>query len=233
MKKVFKIFLSVLILFLPAFYFGINNQTFQMGCVLVPSIISIVLINLEELKKSIVSIKTRDIEIEFKDAIEEAYATIEQLNKTKQELTGIAVELIRGHNKYGGCGIKSEYAMINSLYELNKENSDTVNTSIKSGYKQLIRHSYILISSSISKTEDRKKVEELLKESHFYKNQTMDFTLSEQIPSKIAITKEIENLDIDTASIDNTSSSVSLYDEIICKYQSIYNELSITDTMNK
>ena len=63
MKKVFKIFLSVLILFLPAFYFGIKNQTIQMGCVLVPSIISIVLINLEELKKSIVSIKTRDIEI--------------------------------------------------------------------------------------------------------------------------------------------------------------------------
>ena len=53
MKKVFKIFLSVLILFLPAFYFGIKNQTIQMGCVLVPSIISIVLINLEELKKSI------------------------------------------------------------------------------------------------------------------------------------------------------------------------------------
>ena len=53
MKKVFKIFLSVLILFLPAFYFGIKNQTIQMGCVLVPSIISIVLFINPPLKTAI------------------------------------------------------------------------------------------------------------------------------------------------------------------------------------
>ena len=87
MAKLFKMVISIALLIVPPFYFGINGKTIQMGLLIIPTMMCVVLINLDDLKKSIVSIKTKDIEIKFKNAIDKAYATIEQLNKIQNVLT--------------------------------------------------------------------------------------------------------------------------------------------------
>jgi hypothetical protein len=223
--NVLRVIISLLIMIAPSVYFSLKGQTTQMGYFIIVSAICILIINFDVLSKKLESIRLKDFDIKFNKAIDEAYATIEQLNKTKYELTGITVEIIRGHNKYGGCGIQSEYQMIESLYELNKEDANTVNTVIKTGFKQLIRHAYIRINTGISNSEDRKKIDDVLGKC------PIDVDVSFSIPSKKAIVKEIENLNIDKESKEILSTSISLYDKIVCKYQSIYNDLSFVDNI--
>ena len=226
-----RVIISLLLMVVPSFYFGIKGQEAQMGYSILVSGICVLIINFDILSKKLESIKLKDFDVRFNKAIDDAYATIEQLNKTKHELTGITVEIIKGYKKYGGCGTKKEFDMINSLYELNKECDDTVNVFIKSGYKQLIRKSFGKIVSAISNAEDKKKVDEILSNSSLIKVRTVDVDLAFSIPSKKAICNTIENLNIDKKSMEEVTPAISLYDEIVCKYQSIYNDLSFVDVI--
>ena len=69
MKNVIKIILSLLFLFAPCLYFGVLGKTTEMGLILVPSVLSVILLNFEHLKKYVSVIRTKDVELKFKDMI--------------------------------------------------------------------------------------------------------------------------------------------------------------------
>ena len=231
MKKFFKIFISVLILFLPEFYFGINNQTFQMVCVLVPSILSVVLINLEDLKKSIVSIKAKDIEIKFKEVIEEAYATISQLNKIQYTLTKVATETVYRSKFWGGCSAQSTLQIVDELYETAKSTNANViiNGPLKIAYERLVSEAFGHLTTGVNDKDDAKQIDEIIKQIYVFKGNTNIIEDCKNIPNANALKNMINSLSIESKSKEEVFENVTFYETVLKKYQSIYGTVNAVD----
>ena len=160
MKKMFKIVFSIVLLIIPPLYFGVNDKTIQMGLIIIPSMLSVILINLDELKKSIVSIKTKDMEIKFKDAIDKAYATIEQLKDTQYRLTRAVTEILYRQKFLGGGGVENTYKVIDDLYQaaLQIKAQKIIDGPLKIAYQRLLSESFGDLTLVIEDDKDRKKL---------------------------------------------------------------------------
>lgn len=93
--------ITLIIILTPSIYFGIQGKIAEMGIILIASLFSAIFLNFEELKNYVSVIKTKDMEIKFKDVIEKAYATIDQLNKTQYTLITVATEILYWHKFWG------------------------------------------------------------------------------------------------------------------------------------
>lgn len=156
--------ITLIIILTPSIYFGIQGKIAEMGIILIASLFSVIFLNFEELKNYVSVIKTKDMEIKFKDVIEKAYATIDQLNKTQYTLITVATEILYRHKFWGGCSVKTSLDMVNEMYKnaTSTGATDIVNKPIKLSYERLISQSFGHISRNIQNQDDRKKIDDII-----------------------------------------------------------------------
>lgn len=91
------------IIMLPTIYFGIYGKTVEMGLAIVASSITCSFINLDKIAK----FKGAGFEAEMREAVNEAYTTIDMLKKTSIPLVITSLHAITWGDRYGS-GLKSE-----------------------------------------------------------------------------------------------------------------------------
>lgn len=231
MAKLFKIVISIALLIVPPFYFGINGKPIQMGLIIIPSMMCVVLINLDDLKKSIVSIKTKDIEIKFKNAIDKAYATIEQLNKIQYVLTKVATEILYRQKFWGGAGVENTYKIIDDLYQaaLQIKAKKIIDEPLKIAYQRLLSESFEHLTYSINDNDDRKKAKDIFNMVYIFRGNTNIIHDGKYIPSKNAINNFIYKLNLKEESLKDMTEAINLYGNILMNYQQIYGNINVVD----
>lgn len=231
MAKLFKMVISIALLIVPPFYFGINGKTIQMGLLIIPTMMCVVLINLDDLKKSIVSIKTKDIEIKFQNAIDKAYATIEQLNKIQYVLTKVATEILYRQKFWGGAGVENTYKIIDDLYQaaLQIKAQKIIDEPLKVAYQRLLSESFAHLTSGIKDDNDRKRTKDIFNMIYVFKGGTNIMYDGKYIPSKNAINNFIYKLNLKEESLKDMMGAIKLYGNVLMNYQQIHGNINVVD----
>ena len=233
MKKFFKGLISIIILIAPAFYFGFVDKTAQMWSIVVPSILSAVIINLEELKQAISSIKTKNLEIKFNDAIDRAYATIEQMNKTQFVLTKVTTEILHSHKYWGGCTVESSLDTVDELYELAEKSGlkEIINGPIKLAYERIIGEAFTDLTEDVNDSEGAKKINPIIHSNYTAKRDNNIFIDGKYIPSVSALTELVKQLDIPDVGQEKIKKNLSGYDRAITTYQKIFGKIKLNENI--
>lgn len=220
MKKI----ISIVILLAPAMYFGMNKQGVEMGIILVASLFSVIFMNFDEIKTYISVIKMRDMEIKFKDIIDEANTTIEQLNKTQYSLVKVATEILYRHKFWGGCNTKTSLELVDELYKnaTSTNANEIIAGPIKLAYERLLSEAFGRISYGIVDKGDKEKIDEFINNIYEFKGGTNIFDVCDTIPEVNYIMREINSIDMSEESKLRVMENVHLYDTILKKYQGIY-----------
>lgn len=140
------------------------KNSIAMGIILIPCIIAVLLINMQYLKENLTSIKAKDLEIQFKNAINEAYATIEQLKDMQCILTEVSTETIYRGKFWGGMSIENQISIFNKLYEnasANK-NKKAINEPLKIAYQRLLGEAFGRITEGINDNIIKKQLSDKL-----------------------------------------------------------------------
>lgn len=233
MKNVFKFILSLLFLFGPCLYFGVLGKTTEMGIVLVPSVLSAVLLNFDHLKKYVSVIKMKDIELKFKDMIEEANATIEQLNNSQYTLTKVATEILYRHKFYGGVPVGVSVELVDDLYETAKNTNaiSIINGPIKLAYQRLLSEAFGKISYGINDSEDKKKISSITETIYVFKGNSNMIRKCDSIPSPAALRKKVEEIELLEESRQAVLNSIFQFEKLCIQYQEKYEKLNLIDTI--
>ena len=233
MKNVIKIILSLLFLFAPCLYFGVLGKTTEMGLILVPSVLSVILLNFEHLKKYVSVIRTKDVELKFKDMIEEANATIEQLNNAQYTLTKVATEILYRHKFWGGVPVGISVELIDDLYQMAKNTNATniINGPLKLAYERLLSEAFGKISYSIDDSEDKKKILSITETIYVFKGNSNMIRKCDCIPSPAALRKKVEEIELLEESRQAVLNSIFQFEKLCIQYQEKYEKLNLIDTI--
>lgn len=233
MKRFVKILITLLVLFVPCVYFGVLGKSTEMGLILIPSIIGVVFLNFEDLKKYVSVIKMKDIELEFKDIVDEANATIEQLNSTQYTLTKVATELLYRHKFWGGSSVKVSLELVNELYNTAKSTKaeDIIHGPIKLAYERLLSEAFDHLSSNIDNDEDRKKIESITEPIYVFKGNTNMIKDCKSIPNGDALKKKFEELDMLDESKKVLFDNIFQFERLCNTYIERYGKLNFIDTI--
>lgn len=233
MKRVVKFLITLLLLFVPCVYFGTLGKSTEMGLILIPSIIGVVFWNFEDLKKYVSVIKMKDIELEFKDIVEEANATIEQLNSTQYTLVKTATELLYRNKFWGGSSVKTSLELVNELYNTAKSTNaeDVIHGPIKLAYERLLSEAFDHLSSNIDNDEDRKKIDSITEPIYVFKGNTNMIKDCKSIPSGNALKKKFEELELLEKSKDVLFDNILQFEMLCNIYIEKYGELKLVDTI--
>jgi hypothetical protein len=231
MKKYVKLFLSIVVALAVPTFFGARGQSVEMGVIIIPSLLCAILINVDELKKSIVSIKAKDMEIKFKDAIDKAYATIEQLKDIQYRLTKVTTEILYRQKFWGGGGVENTYNIIEDLYQaaLRIKAQEIIDEPLKVAYQRLISESFGHLADKIKDQEDKKKAEDAFDRIYDFKGNTNIIYDGKFVPTKNAINQFIIKLNLKKESLEDMSEAINLYGKILLNYQQIYGNIDVVD----
>lgn len=234
MMNMLKKLLTIIIIFVPCMYFGINHQVGEMGIVLTASLICSVFLNLNELKNSVSVIKSKNMEIKFKDMMNKAYVTMEHLNKTQYSLTKVATETLYRSKFWGGCCFETTLDIINGLYKdaLKNESKNIINGPIKLAYERLISEAFKNISNGIVNNNDNKTISEILNNIYVFKADSNIVSDTRKAPSVIYIKNKLLSLQIDKETKDTITKNLLEYENLINIYQNIYGKIITTDCIN-
>ena len=226
--------ITLIIILTPSIYFGIQGKIAEMGIILIASLFSAIFLNFEELKNYVSVIKTKDMEIKFKDVIEKAYATIDQLNKTQYTLITVATEILYWHKFWGGCNVKTSLNMVNEMYKnaTSTGATDIVNKPIKLAYERLISQSFGHISRNIQNQDDRKKIDDILDKIYVFKGGTNMVFDCKNIPSVTALVKMIETIQIEKSSKETALNNINTYKTVLNTYENIYGKIVTIEEIN-
>lgn len=225
--------ISVALILIPTICFGIWNKTVEMGIVFVASLFCAILLNLEELENSVYFIRTKNLEIRFKDAIEKANATIHQLNNTQYTLTKVATEILYRSKFWGGCSVKTQLEMIDELYETaSSTRADRiVREPIKLAYERILSEAFGKLTNNVDDKDDKKTIDEILKKIYVFKGNTNIVTDCNSIPSGTALKGLISALGIKSDSKIRIGENIDLYESVLNKYMKIYGIIPTYDTI--
>lgn len=226
--------ITLIIILIPSIYFGIQGKIAEMGIILIASLFSAFFLNFEELKNYVSVIKTKDMEIKFKDVIEKAYATIDQLNKTQYTLITVATEILYWHKFWGGCNVKTSLNMVNEMYKSASSTgaTDIINKPIKLAYERLLSQSFDHISQNIENQDDRKSIDDVLEKIYNFKGGTNIISDCKNIPSVTALEKMIETRQIEKSSKETALNNINTYKTVLNTYENIYGKIATTEEIN-
>lgn len=127
--------ISVIIIITPAIIFGFIGKPTEMGLSIVASSIAVAFLYIEKIQR----IKGAGFEAEMKKAVEEAYATIDNLKEMSTPLLVSTINTIVYSGRWGGLGINKVHDLKNDIEELINKlgiDDDKVNEAIKDFYCQ-------------------------------------------------------------------------------------------------
>lgn len=225
--------LSIIILFVPCLTFGALGKVTEMGIVLVPSVLSVILLNFDNLKNYVSVIKMRDIELKFKDMIKDADVTIEQLNNSQYTLTKIATELLYRHKFYGGVPVCVSVELIDDLYQTAKNTNavNIINGPLKLAYERLLSEAFGKISYDINDSEDKSKVFSITEKIYVFKGNSNIIRKCETIPSPTALRERVEELEISDESRKVALNNILQFEKLCIEYQEKYEKLNFVDVV--
>ncbi|MBC2284914.1 hypothetical protein [Listeria booriae] len=120
MKKFFIYAVQVLILIVPAFYFGLADKTTAMGIALAASFFAIAFINFDEIK----TLSAGTIKLEkFEKVIEEANATIENIRKVTAPLSAYTLRTVYANKS---MSYKEAIEIIEGISDANRVVNDPI-----------------------------------------------------------------------------------------------------------
>lgn len=227
--KYIKYIITILILLIPTLYFGIINNVAAMGIIIIPSAFAAILLNINELFERLSIIKLKDIEFQFKNTIEKANATIEQLLNMQYALTEISTETVYRAKFYGGMSIERQLALFENLYKIAEENSakKIIDEPLKTAYQRLLSESFECIPHHISNSNDKKILSEALEKIYCFKGGTDIVRNGTYIPTPQAI-KNFANSNFQSdASRTEVISGITEYEKVLNKYQDKYGTLEL------
>ena len=229
-----KYIITILILFIPAMFFGAINNTVAMGIILVPSVFATVLLNMNELFDKLSIIKLKDIEFKFKNTIEKANATIDQLLKIQYTLTEISTETVYRAKLWGGMPVKIQLALFDRLYKIAKENGakETIDIPLKTAYQRLLSESFAKIPENISHPKDKQMLSEIIRKIYYFKGDTDIIKDGQYIPSPQAIRDFVaSNFQCD-ASQSEVILGINEYEITLNTYQDRYGMLELRNKIS-
>ena len=132
----FKDWISMILMIMPAIILVIIGREDLILTFELISLVTILIINIDKLK----SIKAFGLEAEMKDAIKEAYATIEQMKELQTTETSVLLNLICKRRYIFSNDLEKSIENINQLYLLSKKfgNEKAVEFECKKAYAKII-----------------------------------------------------------------------------------------------
>jgi len=127
--------ISVILIIIPAFFFGYSGKTTEMALMIVASSITVAFMNMDKVQR----FKGAGFEAEMKKAVEEAYATIENLKEISIPLIVSTLNTIIYSGRWGGLGVEQTHYLkddIESLVKTLKIKDAKVNEAIEDFYRQ-------------------------------------------------------------------------------------------------
>ncbi|MCX7988891.1 MAG: hypothetical protein N2647_05555 [Thermodesulfovibrio sp.] len=118
--------ITVLIIVFPGFIFGMLSKPTEMGLAIVAGAISATFFNLDKIQR----FKGAGFEAEMKKAVDEAYATVDNLKIISTTLVNITLKILTYEGRWGGMSLKSKFELLDDLNNVNKSLS-IEDTSIK------------------------------------------------------------------------------------------------------
>jgi uncharacterized protein (UPF0333 family) len=106
-----KMFLTLLLIIVPSLYFGYVGKSIEMGLAIVAGSIAGAFLNLDKFE----SFKGAGFEAELKKAVDEAYATLDNLKEVTKPLIMVTVSNLTYANRWGGMGFDEKYRYITEL----------------------------------------------------------------------------------------------------------------------
>lgn len=172
MKEVF----SVLFLLGPSMAFGFMGKTTEMGLAIIAGGLASAFLNLDKLQE----FKGGGLEIKLREAVNEAYVTIENLKSVSKPLLIATLNLLIYGNRWGGIGKKKNHdiwEMVNStINSLDIQSDGEVEVARKAYISLNTRDLYQQFTLSIQDAELRKKLDQIfdLGKSVFPKENNVD-----------------------------------------------------------
>lgn len=147
-KKGFKTTLSLLLILGPSLYFGFLGKPAEMGVALAAGALSAAFLNLDKLQK----FKGAGIEIELKQAVKEAQATLENLKDFTDPLYISTIKIMSEGMTWNGIPKDTQHEIIRKVEKIANTNnvSDDVTRAIRDFYNFNLRQ---LFNSLISNVE--------------------------------------------------------------------------------
>lgn len=131
-----KHFLSLLCIMGPSFYFGFNKQPAEMGLALAAGVLCVVFLNLDKFQSF--SAGADGIQAELRKAVEEAYATVEELRELAKSFVSITFINLTYDKRFGGMDEEETVIYRNQIEglinSLNIEEDPIVKRSVEKYY---------------------------------------------------------------------------------------------------
>lgn len=180
-SRTFKHLLTILLIMGPTFYFGYIGRPTEMGIALISGSIATCFLNLDKF----VRFKGAGFEAELQKAVEQAYATIEELKLIGKPLIVSIITILRYHDKLGNMAADQEHKFFYQLIEISNLLSLKEDNEIKSCRELFIRdHNwdhYYMFTNMLSR-EKIEGVEEIVKKlSSLEERSSINFPTKEKI----------------------------------------------------
>ncbi|CEG25675.1 hypothetical protein [Bacillus sp. B-jedd] len=139
-----KIYLTILLIFVPSIYFGYMGQTVEMGLAIVAGAVTSAFINLDKFER----FSGAGFEAELRKAVNEAYATLDNLKEVSKPLMKVTLTNLTYSNRWGGMDFKEKHEYKNAIENISK--SLEINDELKITYEIFHRyHTWDLYSEFV------------------------------------------------------------------------------------
>jgi len=144
------LFSSLALILVPTLLFGLMGKIAEMGIALAAGALSACFLNLDKLQR----FKGAGIELELREAVEEAYATIENLKVIAEPLIVSATKSVTWGNRWVGISEKDQHKIISNFREVTEKiplSSDEVSQAFNEFYNINLRDKYYKLLEGVSK----------------------------------------------------------------------------------
>lgn len=146
--------LSVFLILGPSLFFGFLGKATEMGFALAAGVLAAAFINLEKLQK----FKGAGIEIELKQAVKEAQATIDNLKEFTDPLFISSIKIFSEGLSWGGIPDNIQHDIVHKIEKIAKENkaSTDVMQTIEAFYNRNLGNAYKRIYDEVIRYRQEK-----------------------------------------------------------------------------
>jgi hypothetical protein len=129
-KSYLKTFFTLLVVLAPGLYFGYNGKTVEMGMAIILGGVAAVFLNIDKFSR----FKFGNMEGELRQAVKEAYATIEHIKEIAAPLMIMSISNLSFAGRWSSLGISEKYQMIeqvsNGAKAIGLDNNNDINHAI-------------------------------------------------------------------------------------------------------
>lgn len=165
----FKVSISFIVIIVPSVYFGYIGKTAEMGIALIAGAIAAVFLNVDKFSR----FKGAGFEAEMKKAVDEVYATIDNIGEIAKPLVITTFNILTFDGNWGGMNPETKYELSQKLDEIIDSFNLSDNEIKRTKHifnKVLVKRFYSSFVSSLGQCEHNLSTElyELSKDDSYY-----------------------------------------------------------------